>query len=99
MIRSTTHAAPAWWGMGTVAMQDVIALRTRARLPLNDKEIDELGVPQDEDIEEVRMMRVYQQFLDAVQGNGALDLPKVAVALSANLSPCCARLVRIPQPP
>jgi len=85
--------------MGNVATQDVIALRTRARLPLNDKEIDELGVPQDEDIEEVRMMRVYQQFLDAVQGNGALDLPKVAVVLSANLAQCYARLVRIPQLP
>jgi len=69
-------------GLGTLAVQDVIALRTRARLPLNDKEIDELGVPQDEDIEEVRMMRVYQQFLEAVQGNGASALAPAAVAFA-----------------
>jgi hypothetical protein len=59
---------------------DRIALRTRARNPLNDLSIEELGVPANVDVDEVRRVLTYREFIEGVQAVDGASLQRPPVA-------------------
>ena len=76
-----------WLRLGRRGPQtDLIALRTRAKNPLTDKGIDELGVPLDIDVEEVRTQLAYREFLDGLQGPERMRHPLAHDRLSVHLA-------------